>query len=378
MPIKIIIADDVRDMRDMIVKMLGASRLDYEIVATCENGEEVLDTFKRKKADIVLMDINMPVMNGLEATEVITGLYPHVQVIMMSVQHETEYLKKAMLAGAKAYVMKPVDMVELIETIETTFERAKLLAPVSVSNEKVYDAKIISFFSAKGGVGNTSVALNAGIIFHEMLGKKVLIVDLDLRFGDVALMMNRQNETTIKELMDDSPIEEYSDVSSYLFSYTEGLDFLFAPKDPESADYISKERVHKFLELVKRHYEIIVIDTGVNFDEVTLAALDLSEKVVIVSNQEVTGIKNTKVCLKVMQTLNYDYSKIKILINLSDDKFGISKSNVQKAFDYEILAFIPEDVKLVRNAINTGIPFAMTKNSFKKPFKALCDALLIE
>lgn len=378
MPIKIIIADDVKDMRDMIIKMLGASRLEYEIVATCENGEEVLDTFKRKKADIVLMDINMPVMNGLEATEVITGLYPHVQVIMMSVQHETEYLKKAMLAGAKAYVMKPVDMVELIETIETTFERAKLLAPVSVSNEKVYDAKIISFFSAKGGVGNTSVALNAGIIFHEMLGKKVLIVDLDLRFGDIALMMNRQNETTIKELMDDSPIEEYSDVSSYLFSYKEGLDFLFAPKDPESAEYISKDRVHKFLELVKRHYEIIVIDTGVNFDEVTLAALDLSEKVVIVSNQEVTGIKNTKVCLKVMQTLNYDYSKIKLLINLSDDKFGISKSNVQKAFDYEILGFIPEDVKLVRNAINTGIPFAMTKNSLRKPFKVLCDALLIE
>ncbi|MBE0450532.1 MAG: response regulator [Clostridia bacterium] len=378
MPIKIIIADDVKDMRDMIAKMLAASRLDYEIVATCENGEEVLDTFKRKKADIVLMDINMPVMNGLEATEVITGLYPHVQVIMMSVQHETEYLKKAMLAGAKAYVMKPVDMVELIETIETTFERGKLLTPVSVSNEKVYDAKIISFFSAKGGVGNTSVALNAGITFHEMLDKKVLIVDLDLRFGDIALMMNRQNETTIKELMDDSPIEEFSDVSSYLFSYKEGLDFLFAPKDPESAEYISKDRVHKFLELVKRHYEIIVIDTGVNFDEVTLAALDLSEKVVIVSNQEVTGIKNTKICLKVMQTLNYDYSKIKLLINLSDDKFGISKGNVQKAFDYEILGFIPEDVKLVRNAINTGIPFAMTKNSLKKPFKALCDALLIE
>ncbi len=378
MPIKIIIADDVKDMREMIVKMLGASRLEYEIVATCENGVEVLDTLKHKKADIVLMDINMPEMNGLEATEVISGLYPHVQVIMMSVQHETEYLKKAMLAGAKAYVMKPVDMVELIETIETTFERAKLLTPVSVSNEKVYDAKIISFFSAKGGVGNTSVALNAGITFHEMFNKKVLIVDLDLRFGDIALMMNRQNETTIKELMDDSPIEEFADVSSYLFSYAEGLDFLFAPKDPESAEYISKDRVHKFLELAKRHYEIIIIDTGVNFDEVTLVALDLSEKVVIVSNQEVTGIKNTKVCLKVMQTLNYDYSKIKLLINMSDDRFGISKGNVQKAFEYEILGFVPEDSKLVRNAINTGIPFALTKNSLKKPLKALCDALLTE
>lgn len=378
MPIKIIIADDVQEMREMIIKMLSASRLDYEIVAACENGDEVLNTLKHKKADLILMDINMPVMNGLEATEIIAGLYPLVQVIMMSVQHETEYLKKAMLAGAKAYVMKPVDMVELIETIETTYERAKTLAPATQTNEKVYDAKIISFYSAKGGVGNSMLALNSGIVFHEVLGKKVLIIDLDLRFGDLALMVNHHNEPTIKELMDDSSIELYEDVLPYLFSQSEGLDFLFAPKDPEAAEYISKDRVHKLLELLRKHYEVIVIDTGINFDETTLVALDASDKIIIVSNQEVTGIKNTKVCLKVMQSLNYDYNKLKIAINQSDDRHGITKSNVQRAFDYEVLAFIPEEPKLVRTSINTGIPFSLTKNSLKKPLKAFCDALLVD
>ncbi len=117
---------------------------------------------------------------------------------------------------------------------------------------------------------------------------------------------------------------------------------------------------------------------SINFDETTLVALDASDKIIIVSNQEVTGIKNTKVCLKVMQSLNYDYNKLKIAINQSDDRHGITKSNVQKAFDYEVLAFIPEEPKLVRTSINTGIPFSLTKNSLKKPLKAFCDALLVD
>lgn len=378
MAIKIIIADDVKEMREMIEKMLAASRLEYEIVSVCENGQEVLDVLKRKKTDLVLMDINMPVMNGLEATEIITSLYPLVQVVIMSVQHETEYLKKAMLAGAKAYVMKPVDMVELVETIETTYEKSKLIQPPSSGDVKTYNALVHSFFSAKGGVGKTFLTLNAGWMLHDQFQKKVLVIDLDLHFGDIALMMNRQTEATISDLLDDSGLEAFEDVEPYIFHQSDGLDFIFAPRDPESAEYISKERIHKLIEIMRKHYDMILIDTGVNFDEPTLTALDESDRVILVSNQEVTGIKNTKLCLKVMQTLNYGQDKVKILINLSEDKYGITKGSVTKAFDYDVIGFIPEDVKSVRVSVNTGVPLASGRNSLKKQMKSLCEVLISE
>ena len=376
--IKIIIADDVQEMRDMIEKMLMTSDLEYEIVGFCANGAEVVDLMQKKKADIILMDINMPIMNGLEATQIICEKYPQVRVIIMSVQQESEYLKKAMLAGAKAYIMKPVDIDELVDTIKTTYERYQFLdtaAPAKPS--QTHHAEVISFFSAKGGVGKSMIALNSALLMHDKLGKKVMLVDLDLQFGDIALMVNKQNELTIKEMFDDSPIKTMEDVQPYIHSYKSGVDMLFAPKDPESAEYISKDQINEVIELLKKHYDVIIIDTGVNYDEVTLNALDHSDRVVIVTNLEVTGLKNTKLSLRVMQSLNYDHQKVKILVNMTNDKFGVTKANVQKAFNYDVIGYLPEDIKLVRNATNTGIPLAQVKNaSLIKPLLTICQTLI--
>jgi len=377
MAIKIIVADDVQEMREMIEKMLMTSSLDYELIGMCENGYEALELMKKKRADIVLMDINMPVMNGLEATQMIADQFPQTRVIMMSVQHESEYLKKAMLAGAKAYIMKPVDMDELIDTITTTYERYHYLDATPPSPSSAHKAQIVSFFSAKGGVGKSVLALNSSLIIHEKFNKKVLLIDLDLQFGDIALMVNKQNEMTIKEMFDDSPITSIEDMKPYLFKYKENCDMLFAPKDPESAEYISKEQIKSILEILKKHYDIIIIDTGVNYDEVTLNALDLSDQVIIVSSLEVTGLKNTKLSLRVMQSLNYDSSKVKLLVNMAQDKFGVTKANVQKAFTFEVIGYIPEDIKLVRNSINTGVPLIASKNSsLFKPLLSVCQAII--
>ena len=377
MAIRVVIADDVAEMREMIVKMLDSSEMEFDIVGICNNGREAVDLLTHKTADIVLMDINMPVMNGLEATQIICDEHPNVNVIIMSVQHESEYLKKAMLAGAKAYIMKPVDMDELYDTIKTTYTRYANMEKASPVKELKHEARVIAFFSAKGGVGKSFVALNSALMIHEKMNKRVLLVDLDLQFGDISLMMNKQSELTIKEMFDDSPINNYDDILPFLYKHKEGCHMLFAPKDPESAEYISKDQVKQILEIVKRYYDVIIIDTGVNYNEITLNALDLSDKIVIVTNLEVTGLKNTKQSLKVMQSLNYDANKLKLVVNMTLDKFGVTKANVQKAFAYEILAFLPEDIKLVRNSINTGVPVVASKSSsLYKPLFNICDALL--
>lgn len=377
MAIKIIIVDDVLEMREMIVKMLSTSSLDYELIGLCENGEEAIELMKKTRADIILMDINMPVMNGLEATQMIVEQFPQARVIMMSVQHESEYLKKAMLAGAKAYIMKPVDMDELIETITTTYERHQYLEKAPASDNQTHEAQVISFFSAKGGVGKSVLALNSSLIIHEKFNKKILLIDLDLQFGDIALMVNKQNELTIKEMFDDSPITNIDDMKPYLYKFKDNFDMLFAPKDPESAEYISNEQIKSILEILKKHYDIIIIDTGVNYSEVTLNALDLSDLILIVTNLEVTGLKNTKLSLRVMQSLNYDEDKVKLVVNMAHDKFGVTKANVQKAFTFEVLGYIPEDIKLVRNSINTGIPTIASKNSsLFKPLLGVCQSII--
>lgn len=377
MAIRVLITDDVQEMREMIEKMLLMSELDIEVVAMCSNGQETIDRIKKSQVDIVLMDINMPIMNGLEATQYICDHFPHVRVIMMSVQHESEYLKKAMLAGAKAYIMKPVNMDELIETIKTTYERYQHHEKPREQETQKHTAKVVTFFSGKGGVGKSILALNTSQMLNEKFSKKVLLMDLDLQFGDIALMVNKQSELTLKELYDDNSVKSYEDVSPYIYKFKQGYDMLFAPKDPESAEYINKDQIIETISLLKKHYDYIVIDTGVNYDEITLSALDLADLVLLVTNMEVTGLKNTKLSLKVMQSLNYDQSKVKVVVNLMNEKFGVTKGNLQKAFAYDIWGYFPEDIKLIRNAINMGTMLSAVKNhSLLKPLQTLCENIM--
>lgn len=376
MGIKVIVVDDVSEMREMIDKMLQSSTLDYELVGLCDGAQSAFDLLSRSRVDIVLMDINMPGMNGLEATALITDKYPSVQVIMMSVQHESEYLKKAMLAGAKAYVMKPIDMDELVDTIRTTYDRRLNIEKQTPATQS-HEAKIISFFSAKGGVGKTVTSLNLGGMLCDKYKKKVLLIDMDLQFGDVALMVNKQNELTIKELVDESPIKSIEVIMPYLFKFNQNFHMLFAPKDPESAEYISSDQIKNIIDILKYHYDIILIDTGVNYNDTTLSVLDVSDKVIVMTSLEVTSLKNTKLSLKVMQSLNYSNDKVKLLVSMATEKYGVTKANVQKAFSYDIIGYLPEDEKLVRNAINTGVPFFGSKNSsLYKPLSALCATLI--
>ena len=87
--------------------------------------------------------------------------------------------------------------------------------------------------------------------------------------------------------------------------------------------------------------------------------------------------KNTKLSLKVMQSLDYDNSKVKVVVNIMTEKFGVTKGNLQKAFASDIWAYFPEDIKLVRNAINLGTPFATVKNnSLMKPLQGLCENIM--
>ena len=95
----------------------------------------------------------------------------------------------------------------------------------------------------------------------EKFNKKVLLMDLDLQFGDIALMVNKQSELTLKELYDDNSVKSYEDVSPYLYKFKQGYDMLFAPKDPESAEYINKDQIIETISLLKKHYDYIVIDT---------------------------------------------------------------------------------------------------------------------
>ena len=379
--IKILIADDIEETRNVIKKILNLEKEQFEVVGEAENGEKVLELIPKARPDIVLMDINMPLVNGLEATEKISEEYPWVIVIILSVQGENEYLKKAMFSGAKEYIIKPFHFNELTKTIKATYEKYK---PREINNERdknlSKDAKVITFFSSKGGVGKSIIALNASIVLSKIQDSKILLLDMDLLFGDIAMLVNQCNPKTILDVIDDGQLDSYVNIKPYLYKYNESLDMLFAPLKPEAAEYVSKDSVEKMMKILQKYYDFIVIDTGINFNDITLYLLDYAQTILFVTTSEIVSLKNAKLGLGVMKSLGYDKGKLELIINKFTTSYGINRTELEEAFEGDVFTLIPEDEKTVNLSVNRGQPFCANAryNKLKvgNSIKLMCEKLL--
>jgi pilus assembly protein CpaE len=381
--IRILIADDVEETRNVVKKILNMEEESFQIVGEAGNGEEALKLIPVVKPDVILMDINMPILNGLEATERITDEFPSVIVIIMSVQGENEYLKKAMLHGAKEYIIKPFNYDSLINTVKVTYEKNReRRVKHSVIEEKERNAKIITLFSSKGGVGKSVLAVNTAIALTNSTSKRTLLIDLDLLFGDISMLMNQYTHKNILDVIDEGQLDSYETVKNYLYKYSENLHILFGPRKPEAAEYIGKDSIEKLIEAVKSHYDVIIVDTGVNFDDSTLYVLDKTDTILFVSTMDIVALKNTKLGIGVMQSLGYDKDKVKLVINKFNTDYGINKSDIEAAFKDGVFAVIPEDIKTVNMSINGGKPICnnlkYSKTKIGKAIEAMSCSLTLE
>src|SRR5215472_3131821 len=201
--IRVIIVDDIPETRENLKKLL-AFESDIEVVGTAGTGREGVELARTVKPDIVLMDINMPDMDGIQATEQISKAVGQVGVIMMSVQHEADYLRRAMLAGARDFLTKPIAGDELYATIRRVYEipKAGPVGPVGQSSEPILPGggHIIMVYSPQGGAGKTTIATNLAAALMRP-DTKVLLIDGDLQFGDVGVFLNLVAQASIVNLV---------------------------------------------------------------------------------------------------------------------------------------------------------------------------------
>lgn len=363
--IKLVIVDDSEQTRDNIAAIMNFDK-DIEIVGEAKNGAEAIAVVKDKKPNVILMDINMPVMDGIRATQAITEEGVEASVIMMSIQGEGEYIKRAMSAGARDYVVKPFGVNELVDTVKRVYgkDMSKRKRTVTTAVSKV-DTKIISVFSTKGGVGKTTVATNLAVALSNQTGKKVALLDFDLQFGDIAICLNLYVKNSMTELVKDlnNIGQDTGLVEEYLLSHYSGVKVLAAPIRPEYAEYVTSEHIGRIIEYLKGRYDYMIIDTSHGFSDTVITALDMSDMILYVSTLDLPSIKNTKNGLEVMKSLNYPKDKVRIVVNKSNETFGVNHSDFESALGESIWEMIPDDVASVTVSVNNGHPLVSHRRS---------------
>jgi pilus assembly protein CpaE len=373
--IRVLIVDDVAETRENIRRLLQFEK-DLEVVGTENSGRSGIEAARQLKPDVVLMDINMPDMDGITATERIRSMNPVTQIIMLSVQGDSNYMRRAMLAGARDFLTKPPAVDELIAALRLAGkiareERAKSIAASQMVTGRLSLStllpstlgKIITIYSPKGGTGATTLAVNLAITLRSEEAP-VLIVDGNLQFGDVAVFMNEQVRNSILELAPRVDELDPDVVDEVIISHkASGVQILAAPPRPEYADKVTPEQFKKLLEYLRTLYHYIVVDTSSGLSDIVLAAMDASDLIVLITTQEIPAIKSARQFLDVAEVLNIDVNRILFVMNRFDRRIGILPEKISASFKHRIMAVLPFDERVVIPSVNRGIPFMLGDRS---------------
>ena len=384
--IRLLIVDDIAETRENIRKLLQFEP-DIEVVGAARSGEEALQIAVDKKPDVVLMDINMPDMDGIKATEALLEKVAFAQIVILSVQSEPDYMRRAMLAGARDFIAKPPSGDELISTIRLVAGRAReireriektKIQPVLPTDTRLPMSsrplgKLLTVYSPKGGVGCTTIATNVAIGLNSTETPTVL-VDGSLQFGDIAVFLNLQTKNSIIDLAARSEDIDEDIIEDVLLRHESGLRVLAAPPRPEQADEIKADQVRILLKVLKQRFAYIVVDTSSNMDDVTLAILDLTDVLLTVATTDIPSIKDARLLFDLLSILDFHRENILFVLNKVDRKTGITPEAVSENLKHPVEAEIPPDERTVANSVNRGIPLLMGDKS--RPIaKSLLDLL---
>jgi len=367
--IKVLIVDDIPETRDHLSRLLGLER-DLDVAGTAGTGEEAIKVAMELRPDVIVMDINMPGMDGVAAAEIISQRLPSCPIIMMSVHGEADQLKRAISAGAREFLVKPFSGDEFSASIRTVFERelarrvqfesslpavAAAVAPTDVG-----DHQVVAVFSPKGGAGRTTIATNLAVALHKETGARVCLVDANLQFGDVGVLLNlNPKDRSIAETVETG--EPDGDIiDSCVIDHSTGIRVLLAPPSPEGADLVTPQYLRMIIEHLRIGHEYVVIDLPSGLSDLSLAVMDAADTILVLTALEITTIKNVRLFLEVAEQLEYARSKIRLVINRADAAQGIRIADVEASVRRPIDGTIVSDGRLSVLAVNRGVPFVVS------------------
>ena len=368
-PIRLLIVDDIQSTRDNLRKLLSFED-DIQVVGTAGDGKEGVEEAQRLRPDIVLTDVNMPLMDGIQLTEQLTQDLPSSPVIIMSVQGERDYLRRAMQAGAREFLIKPFSHDELVAAIRRvyaleqkkgTFLTKTADAPPAMASGRTGPGEVFVVFSAKGGVGKSIIAANLAVALARETDARVALIDLDLQFGDIGVMLNLNHSRSITDVVDAQDHLDPEVLDDILAVGPAGIRVLLAPIKPELADLVTPDHVRTVFAEVRKVCDFVVVDASSHLGEALLQVMEIASRILVVTGLTIPSVKNARLTLGVLESLNIDPERVLLVVNRIDSYSDFNKEATEQYLRVPVTVQIPHDPRAVADAWNQGKPFVETQ-----------------
>ena len=370
----IVVVDPDVNSRADTTRALALSN--FNVSGEASYGIDAVTMVKDKNPEIVVLSMDEPIARATQTMSSIADALPDTPIIVYSGLSDAASVRRAMVAGARDYLVKPPRPEELARAIYSVLEqeerrRSRALGDTASSAAR---GTVLTVFGAKGGIGKTTISTNLATALAKNSNSSVAIVDMDTRFGDVAIMMDVVVEFSIADVgrsIDDVGRES---ISEYLVQHSSGVEILPAPLHPTEWGSISRQHISKIVDLLAQTHDYVVIDTPGAFNELVATALEDANIILLVTSMDLASIKDTALALEMLRAASVSEDKIKLIINHSTSANSLRPEDVERVLDYKVFWRIPHDVA-VSNSNQLGQPIVLAK-PYARASRAITDISL--
>ena len=352
---RILFVDDEEQIRKLLSTWL--TRHGYEI-SVANDGWEALKTIRAKAPDLVITDVNMPNMNGLELTRRMRADHrtARIPVIMLSARKQADDVLSGYAEGADEYVPKPVEMAVLEAKIEVLIKRFRTTKGGEAVAKR--GGNVVLFLHAKGGVGCTTLAVNAAVALAATTIYRVTLLDLNLEFGNAPMLMNLTSPRTLADLAENAHEQlDETAFASYLEQDRSGVRVLAGCDLPERAELVTVPAVQQAVDLLQKQSDYVVVDAPASFSQHVLAVLDSTDAVVIVTAAHLPSLKATKQALEVLEKLSFPLERTVLVVNRTSAA-GVEMDHVARFFNRKPDVVVPH-TEAADDAADRGRPLTV-------------------
>jgi len=352
---RILFVDDEEQIRKLLSTWL--TRHGYD-VSVANDGWEALKAIRAKAPDLVITDVNMPNMNGLELTRRMRADHrtARIPVIMLSARKQADDVLSGYAEGADEYVPKPVEMAVLEAKIEVLIKRFRTTKGGEAVAKR--GGNVVLFLHAKGGVGCTTLAVNAAVALAATTIYRVTLLDLNLEFGNAPMLMNLTSPRTLADLAENAHEQlDETAFASYLEQDRSGVRVLAGCDLPERAELVTVPAVQQAVDLLQKQSDYVVVDAPASFSQHVLAVLDSTDAVVIVTAAHLPSLKATKQALEVLEKLSFPTERTVLVVNRTSAA-GVEMDHVARFFNRKPDVVVPH-TEAADDAADRGRPLTV-------------------
>jgi pilus assembly protein CpaE len=339
------------------------SEAPLEVVGLAQDGQEAVQLAVQLRPDLVLLDHALPVIDGFQAAGMISLAAPGTMQVLVGPSDGPEALRRALRAGARELVGRPITRERLRETLISVAELRWVAETPEYQNstDLTRVPQTISVTGAKGGVGKTTLATNLAVALARQAPGETVLIDLYSQFGDVPTMLNLHPRRTLADLVPSTEEMDAQLVEEHLETHSSGLRVGVGSIQPQPLDLFTTRFLEQMTGILKRQYRYIVVDVPPILHAGTLYMLAHSHTVLLVANLfDLTTAGDTKKLLDAVKGSYVPPERLRVVLNRVSRENQLQVSEVEKAFGQSVIAQVPNDGKIVPNSVNQGVPFMLS------------------